>query len=224
MRKIIISGSEGLIGKELTKFFEKQDKVLKLDIQLGHDLTNEEFVKQWFKKNHAEYLINCFAINDHVTPKRKKNSLFDVSLKEFNDYLQVNLISLFSVCREFARNNKKGSIVNFSSTYGIVSPNPVLYDGAHKSIAYGVSKSGVINLTKYLAVHLAPDLRINCVVPGGIKLNQNTKFIQKYSKLTPMKRMMAKNELNGIMDYLCSERSSYTTGSTIVVDGGYTVW
>lgn len=224
MRKIVITGSEGLIGKELTKFFEKQDKILKLDIQLGHDLTNENFVKQWFKKNHAEYLINCFAINDHVNPKRKKNNLFDISLKEFNDYLHVNLTSLFSVCREFARNNKKGSIVNFSSTYGIVSSNPGLYNGSHKNIAYGISKSGVINLTKYLAVHLAPNLRINCVVPGGIKFVQNTKFVQKYSKLTPMKRMMNKNELNGIIDYLCSERSSYTTGSTIVIDGGYTIW
>lgn len=224
MRKIIISGSEGLIGKELTKYFEKKDKVLKLDIQLGHNLTDENFVIDWFKENHAEYLVNCFAINDHVDTKRKKSNLFDLSLKEFNDYLQANLISLFSVCREFAKNNKKGSIVNFSSTYGIVSPNPELYDGGHKNIAYGVSKAGVINLTKYLAVHLAPNHRINCVVPGGIKLNQSTKFMQKYAKHTPMKRMMEKNELNGLIDYLCSQHSSYTTGATIIADGGYTIW
>lgn len=224
MRKIIISGSEGLIGKELTKFFEKNDKVLKLDLKLGHDLTDENFVKRWFKKNHARYLINCFAINDHVDAKRSKNTLFDITLKEFNDYLQVNLTSLFSVCREFARNNKNGSIVNFSSTYGITSPNPELYNGSHKNIAYGISKSGVINLTKYLAVHLAPNYRVNCVVPGGIKLHQNTKFLQRYSKHTPMKRMMKKNELNGLIDYLCSERSSYTTGSAMIVDGGYTIW
>ena len=169
-------------------------------------------------------MVNCFAINDHIGTKRVKTNLFNLSLKNFNDYLHVNLTSLFSVCREFAKNNKQGSIVNFSSTYGIVSPNPNMYDGKHKNIAYGVSKAGVINLTKYLAVHLAPKFRVNCVVPGGIRLNQDTKFVKKYSSLTPMKRMMNKNELNGIIDYLCSKNSSYTTGSAIFVDGGYTTW
>ena len=47
---------------------------------------------------------------------------------------------------------------NFSFTYGLVSPKPNLYDGSHKHIAYGVSKAGVINLTKYLAAHLAPSI------------------------------------------------------------------
>ena len=82
----------------------------------------------------------------------------------------------------------------------------------------------MINLTQYLATHLAPNVRINCVVPGGILLNQNKKFRQSYAKLTPMKRMMKKNELNEIVNFLCSDASSYTTGAAFVVDGGYTVW
>ena len=133
-------------------------------------------------------------------------------------------MSLFSVCREFARNSKIGAIVNFSSTYGLVSPNPALYDGFHKDIGYGISKAGVINLTKYLSVHLAPQIRVNSIVPGGIKLNQNKTFVKNYSKLTPMKRMMKKTELNELIDYLCSKKSNYVTGSTIVADGGYTAW
>jgi len=221
---IIISGSEGLIGKELVKFFEKTHGVKKLDIKLGHDLTDEKFVKKWFKDNPADYLINCFALNDHVDSKRSKSTLFNISLDSFSEYLKINLTSLFSVCREFARNNKKGAIVNFSSTYGIVSPRPDMYDGSHKDIGYGVSKAGVINLSKYLAVHLAPRIRVNCVVPGGVLANQNKKFVKNYSKHTPMKRMMKKNELNEIIEYLCSKKSSYVTGACFSVDGGYTTW
>ncbi|NDB89112.1 MAG: SDR family oxidoreductase [Thaumarchaeota archaeon] len=225
MKTVIVTGSEGLIGSEICKYFEKNNvKVLRIDLKLGHNLTNEEFVKKWFKKNTAEYLVNCFALNDHVHKDRKKRTVFDFSLEDFSDYLSINLVSLFSVCREFARNNKKGSIVNFSSTYGIVSPRTDIYEGSHKDIAYGVSKAGVINLTKYLAIHFAPYMRVNCVIPGGVFANQNKKFIKNYSNLTPMKRMMKKTELNEIIDYLCSEKSSYITGSSFVVDGGYTSW
>lgn len=224
MKKITITGSEGLIGKELSKHFEQKNKVLKLDLKLGHDLTDEKFVKKWFKENHTDYLVNCFALNDHVDKKRKKNTLFNSSLKSFSDYLDVNLTSLFSVCREFARNSKRGSIVNFSGMYGVISPRPDMYNGSHKDIGYCISKSGVLELTKYLAVHLAPNIRVNCVVPGGVLFEQDRKFVQKYSKLVPMKRMMEKKELNHIIEYLCSEKSSYVTGSSFVIDGGYMSW
>jgi NAD(P)-dependent dehydrogenase (short-subunit alcohol dehydrogenase family) len=225
MNKITITGSEGLVGSTLCKYFQnKKISVNKLDLKLGHDLTDEKFVKQWFRKNKTRYLINCFALNDHITKDKKQSTLYNFSLDSFTKYMQINVISLFSVCREFARNNNNGSIVNFSSTYGLVSPNPELYGKSNKDVAYGVSKEAVINLTKYLATHLAPKIRVNCIVPGGIKNNQEKKFIDKYSKLTPMKRMMKKTELNGIIDYLCSEKSSYVTGSTLVCDGGYTSW
>jgi len=221
---VIITGSEGFLGKEISRHLKKSHKILKLDISLGHDLNDEKFVKNWFSENHADYLVNCFAVNDNINKKRKNNDLFDFSLDSFHNYLNVNIVSLFSVCREFAKNNKKGSVVNFSSIYGSVSPNSEIYNNSHKDIGYSVSKAGVINLTKYLAVHLAPKIRVNCIVPGGVLQNQDQIFVKKYSKLTPMKRMMKKNEINGILDYLCSEKSSYMTGSIIFIDGGYTSW
>lgn len=222
--KIIITGSEGLLGTEISRFLNKYNKIIRVDLKLGHDLTNEKFVKQWFKKNKADCLVNCFALNDHVERKQKRSTLFEISLESFSKFLDINLTALFSVCREFARNNKFGSIVNFSASTGIVSARPDLYNGGHKHIAYSVSKAGVINLTKFLAVHLAPNIRVNCVAPGGVKSSQNTKFIEKYSALTPMKRMMKKNELNGLIDFLCSNYSSYVTGTTFVVDGGWIAW
>jgi NAD(P)-dependent dehydrogenase (short-subunit alcohol dehydrogenase family) len=224
LKQIIITGSEGYLGSNLCRFFKKNYKILKLDIKLGHDLTDEKFVKKWFKDNKSNYLINCFALNDHINSKRKKNTLFNFPLSSFSNYLNVNLTSLFSVCREFARNNKQGSVVNFSSYLGLVSPRPDIYGDSHKDIGYTISKFGVIGMTKYLAVHLAPKIRVNCISPGGIRQNQSKEFIKKYSKLTPMGRMMKKEEVNGLVDYLCSDKSSYVTGENFVMDGGYVSW
>jgi NAD(P)-dependent dehydrogenase (short-subunit alcohol dehydrogenase family) len=222
--KIIVTGSEGVLGKEISKYLEKTHKVLKLDLKFGNDLTNEKFVKEWFSKNHADHLINCFVTNDHIDKKRTSQTLFEYDLESFKNSVNVNIVSLFSVCREFAKNNKKGTIVNFSSIYGIQSPRPDMYENSHKEIGYCVSKAGVINLSKYLATHFAPNIRVNCIVPGGVLHNQNSKFVKNYSKLTPLQRMMKKNELNGLIDFLCSQKSTYMTGSTIVVDGGYSIW
>jgi len=222
--KIIITGSEGLIGTQLSSFLEKNHEVIKLDLLLGNDLTDESFVKDWFSKNKADSIVNCFALNDHVKEGEKRGTLFEQDLHTLSEYLQVNLVSLFSVCREFAHNNPNSSIVNFAATTGIVSARPDLYDGTHKDIGYSISKAGVINLTKYLATHLAPDIRVNCISPGGIEHDQDESFKQKYSQLTPMRRMMKKNELNDIIEYLCSDKSSYVTGANFVVDGGWTSW
>ena len=223
-RKIIVTGSEGLLGKVICKHLEKNNKVLKLDLKLGNDLSDENFVNKWFSKNRADYLVNCFALNDHIDNKRKKETLFEYDLEVFRKSLDVNLVSLFSVCREFAKNNKNGSIVNFSSIYGIQSPHPDLYEKSHKEIGYTISKAGVVNLTKYLATHLAPNIKVNCIVPGGVQNSQKPNFVKNYSKLTPLNRMMKKDELNGLIDLLCSNESSYMTGSVIVVDGGYSIW
>lgn len=222
--KIIITGSEGLIGKQIVTYLQEKNHIFKLDLILGHNLNDEKFVKKWFKDNKADCLINCFAYNDHVDNKRKKQTLFNISLNSFSKFLEINLTTLFSVCREYARHNKNGSIVNFSATTGIVSARPDIYNGSHKHIGYSVSKAGVINLTKFLATHLAPNIRVNCVAPGGVQHKQDPKFIKKYEKLTPMKRMMRKDELNGIIEYLSSTQSSYVTGSTFVIDGGWTSW
>ena len=222
--KIIITGSEGLLGSKISQFLEQNYRIMKLDLQLGDDLTNELFVKKWFLENHADCLVNCFAFNDHVDKNSKKSTLFDISLDSFSKFMEINLTALFSVCREFARNNKNGSIVNFSATTGIVSARPDLYNGGHKHIGYSVSKAGVINMTKFLATHLAPNIRVNCIAPGGAEFDQDDEFIKKYSALTPMKRMMKTDELNGIVEYLCTSQSSYVTGSVFVIDGGWTAW
>jgi len=222
--KVIITGSEGLIGKPISEMFTKDGyEVVRCDLSLGHDLTSEEFVIDFFKKNKAPYLLNLFGLNSVVD----ENNLFEISLDSFRKYLETNLTALFSVCREYSRNNKKGSIVNVSSLYSTNSPDPELYkeykgDNRQKHIAYGVSKAGVEQMTRHLGVHLAPDMRVNCVAPGGVEAdNIDEGFISKFRRKVPLGRQQTVKELYGIFKFLCSEESSYATCETFRINGGY---
>ena len=105
--RIVITGSEGLIGKQLSKHLSKNNKILKLDLKLGHDLANEEFVKDWFRKNKADSLVNCFALNDHIDNKRKKQTLFDISLESISDFLEINLTLFFQCAGNLQEITKK---------------------------------------------------------------------------------------------------------------------
>jgi len=226
MKRVIVTGSTGIIGKEVSNFLEQTGyEVIRCSRSLGQDLTDESVVKKFFSENQAEYLVNLFALNQHIDDKIVEgNDIYDVSLDSINEYLNINVTSLFSVCREFARVNKKGAIINFSSIYGIVSPDPAMYGIDNKHIGYPLSKCAVRQLSKYLAVNLAPDIRVNCVIPGGITDSQSEIFTKKYNERVPIGRMMNVDEVNGIVKYLCSEDSSYCTGAQFVLDGGYTIW
>ena len=227
MTKIIITGSEGLIGKSLLKYYQEKDEVeiICIDQDLGMDLTDEKQVIEIMQMNSdAEYIINLFAINDHIEIGKKNLTLHEISLDSLRTYCDVNLIALFSVCRAFVKYVKSPkSILNFSSLYGVRSPKKFIYEDTEKHIGYTITKHGVIGLTKHLATHVAP-VRVNCLVPGGVLYNQDDDFIDKYSENTPLNRMMNSSEITGIVDLLCSENSSYITGATIPIDGGWTSW
>ena len=125
-----------------------------------------------------------------------------------------------------------GSIINVSSTYGILSPCQDIYEFRrqagevfYKPVAYSISKSAVLNLTRYLATYWArKGVRVNTVTPGGIYNNQPEEFLEEYCKRVPMGRMANEDEIVGAMLYLASPLSSYVTGANIVVDGGWSAW
>jgi len=228
-KKIIIAGSEGLLGDEISKYFESVgSEVIRLDLKLGHDLTDEKTVQEIMISNKgADVLITPFAINPDVD--ESTFDLYNLPLSSLEQYLKVNLLSLFSVCREFAKVCEDGSsIINFSSTYGIRSPKHFIYsDDFTKHIGYSITKAGVIGLTKHLATYLAPKIRVNAVVPGGVEnghSDHSKEFYKNYSDNTPMNRMMKKQEIIGIIKYLASDDSSYSTGSLFNVDGGWSSW
>jgi NAD(P)-dependent dehydrogenase (short-subunit alcohol dehydrogenase family) len=223
--RVIVTGAAGLIGRALTaRLTTIGYDVVELDLSLGHDLSDARFVADWFERNRAEHLVNLFAINDAVVRDRQTSSFLDVDLDAVKRCLDVNVVALLSVCREFIRNQRNGTIVNFSSIYGVGSPKPNLYSSGEKFIGYGVSKAAVIQLTRHLAVHAAPSFRVNCVVPGGVFDGQPEDFVEKYSKETPLGRMMSPQEVPGVVEFLLSEQASYCSGGVFTVDGGWTAW
>jgi len=223
--KIIITGSEGIIGQKLVPLLTGNGhKIVKCDRDLGHDLSDKKCVESFFETHRADALINLFALDDKLTNNTKSDTVWDFSLDLFMEYMETNVVSLFSVCREFAKHNDSGSIINFSSIYGVVSPDYSLYElNKHKHIGYCVSKAAVLQMSRYLAVHLVP-CRVNSIVCGAIENKQELKFVERFSKRVPIGRMMSADELVGLVEYLCSNKSSYCTGGEFTIDGGYTIW
>ena len=123
--------------------------------------------------------------------------------------------------------NCNAAIVNISSTYGIVSANKSIYgdSGINSPVAYATSKAALINLTRYMATHLADvGIRVNCLSPGGVFNNQAEDFLKNYCEKTPLKRMAKAEDYQGAILYLISNASSYMTGANLVVDGGWMAW
>lgn len=222
---VVVTGSEGLLGKFLVKYLTDLNyKVGCLDKVLGHDLGDEKFVKYWFQENKSKSLVNLFAQNHTMNIGEVVTNLDNIELVDFNSMLKNNLTDLFSVCRQFVINNAYGNVVNMSSIYGITSPIPKLYENGEKNIAYGISKAGVIQLTKHFAIHKAPEFRFNSIILGGVEDKQSKKFIADYSREVPLGRMARPSEIGPLIELLISEKSSYITGSTFCVDGGWTAW
>lgn len=143
--------------------------------------------------------------------------------------LEVNLTAAFVLVQAatpLLGRHGCGSIINVGSIYGILGPDWSLYadtDMANPA-AYAASKGGLVQLTRWLATTLGPDIRVNCVSPGGVARMQPVTFVQRYVERTPLRRLATEEDLKGITVYLASDLSSYVTGQNIVVDGGWSVW
>lgn len=153
--------------------------------------------------------------------------------KQWDDGLHVTLTGAYLLSRAAANRmpDRGGSIVHFASMYGMVSPDPKTYDGLGPPNPpdYGAAKAGVLQLARYQAVFWAKrNIRVNTVVPGPFPNSQgqgaNAAFVERLNQRVPMGRVGRADEIAGAVVYLCSDAASYVTGTSLVVDGGWTAW
>jgi NAD(P)-dependent dehydrogenase (short-subunit alcohol dehydrogenase family) len=90
--------------------------------------------------------------------------------------------------------------------------------------AYGASKGGLLQLTRWLATTMAPAVRVNAISPGGIARGQAKVFVERYEARTPLGRMATEDDFRGAIAFLATDMSAYVTGQNLSIDGGWGVW
>jgi len=187
---------------------------------------------------------SILALRDRVIEKYKKvdilvnNSVMRGAFKNFDDdidgftkSLAVNASGFFAVTRAFGKNmeeNKYGSIINIGSYMGNLALNETLYKDTNGTMGgfgggdYFYHKGGMHNFTRFLAAYYGRfSVRCNCLALGGLFNNQHPAFVEEYSRATLLNRMANNEDIKGIIVYLASDASAYTTGTVIPIDGGY---
>ncbi|MDH4455373.1 MAG: SDR family oxidoreductase [Verrucomicrobiota bacterium] len=187
-------------------------------------------------KESPHILVNNAALDSPPNACAADNGPFETFPEEsWSRVLDVNLKGTMIACQVFGGAMAvagRGSIVNVCSIYGMVSPDQRIYDYRRKNgeeffkpVAYAASKSGLLNLTRYLATYWAPQgVRVNTVTFAGVFNNQPEEFLKGYCVKVPLGRMAREDEYNGAVLFLTSDASSYMTGSNMIIDGGYTAW
>ena len=242
-KNIILTGSEGLIGTSFRNYAEKKGyKVFCLDkLKLKRknyfkcNILNEKEVsktiKQIFDNNKISFLINNASANPSADKKLKKFKFSNYKLADWKKNLEVDIFGSFIVSKhvlKYFEKKNNGNILNISSIYGIVGPDQNLYGKrkvfeGYKPLEYSVAKSGLIGLTKSLASFYSnSNIKINCLILGGVFNKQNKNFVNSYKKKTILKRMAKINEYNSYIDFLGGNLNTYMSGSCIVIDGGAT--
>jgi len=173
--------------------------------------------------------IDCLVNNAYYG---SPNSLATITPEEWTASINGAVTShmfMMQACIPLLEQSR-GSVINIASMYGIVSPNPVIYDGTDYAnpVNYGAGKAALLQLTRFAAVHLAgKGVRVNAISPGPFPspaVQRNTTFIKRLEEKVPLGRIGQPEELKGAVVFLASDAASYITGHNLVVDGGWTIW
>lgn len=203
------------------------------------DITSEENLRQALSATRDAFgeptvLVNNAAIDSPPSAPAEENGPFESYPRaSWERVLNVNVTGTYLPCQVFGAAMAEagyGSIINVSSIYGVVSPDQNIYEYRrargetfYKPVAYSVSKSAILNLTRYLAVYWAKrGVRVNTLVIAGVERGQDADFLAAYNARIPIGRMARETDYNGPLLFLASRASEYMTGSELVIDGGWT--
>jgi NAD(P)-dependent dehydrogenase (short-subunit alcohol dehydrogenase family) len=194
------------------------------------DLTNKNLLRNLIEDVKNRYksldiIINNASYTGQSLLKGWSTDFKKQNTENWKKVFDVSLSSNFELSKGFfklLKKNKKGKIINVGSIYGFMGPDWDMYKntGIYNPAGYGISKSGIIYLTKWLAATMAPYVTVNCVSPGGVLRKQPKKFIKNYLKKVPLKRMCTENDVVNTVIFLSSDLSNYITGQNIILDGG----
>jgi NAD(P)-dependent dehydrogenase (short-subunit alcohol dehydrogenase family) len=249
-RVAVVTGGMGQLGSEIAHGLSARGaRVAVFDIaaddsdisRLRVDVTDraaieratEHVVRDW---DVPQVLVNAAALDSPPNASAEHVGPFeDYPVESFDEVMAVNVKGTFLCCQVIGSRMAaagRGSIINISSIYGMLSPVQDIYEFRRrggqtffKPVAYSVSKSSLYNLTRYLATYWARSgVRVNTLTLAGVFDDQPTEFVEAYTKRMPIGRMANVEEVVGPVIFLASDASSYVTGANLVADGGWSAW
>ena len=229
----IVTGGLGQIGKNMAReFYIRGAKVAIFARHVNPEKVQAVFPPEEYDADRMKF----YAVD--IAPPEVSGPFENFPEEVFREVVDVNLVGTFLCCQavgsRMIRAGKGGSIINVGSIYGMLSPIQDIYKYKEertgipfiKPVAYSAAKSGIYNLTRYLATYWGKKgIRVNTLTPAGVwRDTQDETFIANFTARMPMGRMSREDEYNGAVIFLASDASSFMTGSNLVIDGGWTAW
>jgi len=239
-KKILITGATSGIGLSFVKknihknyefyFIGRNFLEINKFIKINKIKNKIKLINFDFKNNLKNFNFKEIPKLDYIVLAAgisKLNLIKDFNEKFFDEIIHINLIQTAKFIALLVKNNKinnKASIVTISSISGLSMAFNFHY-------AYSISKAGLIAMTKSLALELSAKLiRVNAVAPGMVStplitnLNEDDHFTNIDKAKYPLgKRYAHPNEIADLINFLLSSKSSFITGQTVVIDGGFTL-
>lgn len=240
-RVAIVTGGAGQLGAEIVRGLEERGaRVAVFDVAAERyrvDVTNRGALEAAVEDVGTPHiLVNAAALDSPPdAPPEEVGPVESYPEASFDEVMNVNVKGTFLACQVVGARMAaagRGSIVNISSVYGMLSPVQDLYEFRrergeefYKPVAYSVSKSALYNLTRYLATYWAKSgVRVNTLTLAGVANAQPQEFVDAYTARMPLGRMADVREIVGPVVFLASDAASYVTGANLVVDGGWSSW
>ncbi len=240
-RVAVVTGGAGQLGAEIVRGLEERGaRVAVFDLAADPfrvDVTDRAALEAAIDEVGTPHvLVNAAALDSPPdAPAEEVGPVETYPEESFDAVMEVNVKGTFLPCQVIGSrmaSEGRGSIVNISSIYGMLSPIQELYDFRraageefYKPVAYSVSKSALYNLTRYFATYWAKSgVRVNTLTLAGVANEQPSEFVEAYTARMPVGRMADAREVVGPVVFLASDASSYVTGANLVVDGGWSAW